>query len=141
MPASTDDLQHRRLQLRDQLLVTGPEHCDMDHWFDDNRAEPGAYSLTDAASFDIEACGTTACLAGHGALIMVREGVNIWDDETGGINQVADHYGLNSSAFWFSLWPDINVGDFNLGDEYRRTGSEWEALIGYLDVLIKGESE
>jgi len=139
-------LNERRIQLRDQLLIHGPEKTDMLHWFTraDTPARP--WMTDDIRLIDIEECGTTACLAGHGALVMLPEVAATPFD-------VAKHFGVDSNAFFHEHWKRINVGsDFNMRREYNRqrrldSGKgtvqrcRWRTLISYLDALIKRDAE
>lgn len=73
--------KHRLEQLIAQLRNVGPEHFNQGWWLDEGEGINGRYDLcVDVASsvlidFDINACGATACLAGHGALVMAHAGV------------------------------------------------------------------
>lgn len=142
-------LTERRIKLRDQLLRTGPEHMNMAAWFKQDDFE---VSLDNACIIDIEACGTTGCLAGHGAIIMAEQGVMV---PCFGQDKIIDYFGLTNWAFYRESWQSVAVGDFNMAAEYDRIAAadgrdgrftatrqarEWETLISYLDVLIKGET-
>ena len=80
------ELRMRRLgELRDQLLKTGPEHFDQDSWFSRPEYEwttermctafdsDGGLDVEQLAEFPIDQCGATACLAGHGAILMASQ--------------------------------------------------------------------
>lgn len=137
-------LTERRIKLRDQVLMKGPEHFDMDDWFIESDGEEGAdcMTLNMAGDIDIESCGTTACLAGHGALVMneQKQHIECADD-------VAWYFGLDSSAFYVCSWSSIQVGDWNMYDAYVHNKedneylrAQWITVIEYLDQLIKQDS-
>ena len=143
MTIDHDTLTERRIALRDHILRAGPEHTAMSTWFDSSDLRSiddfSHHELGWAATLDINACGTTACLAGHGALLMLPQTVN----DPG---EVAAHFDLDDAAFDTGTWWYVDLADdTSLGDErerHRRDGyppavANWRALIAYLDDLIK----
>jgi len=151
------EMTERRIRLRDQLLVAGPDHTDMRNWFtipdgssaerwddpdldDDERAAYDGRGIDWAPVVNFDACGTAACLAGHGAYLMLPDVVN--DPAF-----VAEMFGLDEEAFGVTTWDLVGWRDFNLGAEYDarlRAGdtdrvAQWGALVAYLDHLIKEE--
>jgi hypothetical protein len=124
--------------------MAGPEHFDMNDWF---VKDGESYCPSEGEAFDIESCGTAACLAGHGAMLIKEANLAIVDPYL-----IANYYGIEYEAFYPGSWYDVNVDDFNLRVEADRLANgpswqaedreriEWEAVIAYLDALIKRDA-
>lgn len=132
-----DQLTQRRQDLRDQILMHGPEKFDMAAWA---RTRAGTKNMKETWAVceivrhvDINDCGTTCCLAGHGALV-IGEASKAMEP-----HQVAQYFGLPYDAFYFGNWHDIKMGDGTLRDVWNETRSQWETILAYLDDLIKSE--
>jgi len=141
----SDDITERRLALRDQLLTTGPEHCDMGTWFHIESNPRDGFALCDAPAIDIDACGTTACLAGHAALLLDRVGVHVCGEA-----DIARWFGLEHDAFYRPKWYAVYVDDDSndtlqnvyvtaVEDGATERVAEWTTLLAYLDHLIKSD--
>lgn len=122
-------LRGRRQDLRDAIWTHGPEHFDMSSWVNG----PGLNSIEEAAAADLTQCGTTCCIAGHGARLM---GGAEWDVA------VAEHFGLPLTLFHRSAWSDVRFKDGYLATEIQLDGhwtptDEWAKALDYLDWLIK----
>lgn len=128
MSAVTSTQLARLVELRDQILLTGPEHFAMksyvhipgtNAWFLDDFLDEAARLLP--ADTSRWTCGTTACLAGHGAVIMKRHGRTALDAAT-----VARYFGLEEGMFYED------------GGLFRDDPQdEWEAVLAKLGDIIK----
>lgn len=119
-------------KLRDAVARHGPEHFDMDWWFND---EGGPLTIEDVDTIDISRCGTTACMAGHAALLMGREDVE--GDVFQG-SDVARWLGIPSQGiFHVETWPlfvELHLDNsVNLSFE---PASEHEDALALLDGII-----
>ena len=150
---TTETLRHRRQDLRDAIWQHGPEHFNMSAWYSAGRGEDYCDGLLpEVDHFDIQACGTTACAAGHGFIIMADAG--LVDDvryHADAVERVHEYFGLPSSLFYMDQWQWVVVDqDRTLADIYneRRDANAdepegalvWSVVIGYLDGLIKGDA-
>jgi len=135
--------QLRRLQtLRDQVWTTGPEHLNLNSYFD---TKGKCYDVTEInAGFlaKITKCGTTACFAGHAALAMFTLGQNPHSTWTGTLEYLRNYFGIDGYDMFGSshhCWP---VPLFDRVEAYRRDGDEsntaqWRVLVEHLDERIK----
>ena len=137
----TTQILARQQRLLDQLVNTGPEHFDQEQWFafdhyvEDETGKP-TMSCTEVSDqfseseFGVEPsmigqikfndCGTSACLAGHGAVVMARAAKR-GDVEIAGLTpgMVADYFHITTSWFdsslpsshpaaeWMDEWDDV----------------------------------
>lgn len=140
---TADVLTARRQDLRDQIWSHGPEHFDMAHWVANKEAlDFGMVEEVDR--FNINDCGTTACMAGHGAILMQAAGIAVKRTDV-----VTDYFGLDPLAFRIYNWYRIPVGDTTMADLYdghlASSGdprlSEWVTVLDYLGHLIKDDGE
>lgn len=142
-----DVLTSRRTALRDRLE---PGTFDMTRWF------ASGFTLC-PADVNVQDCGTTGCVAGHGALEMHARGVLIErrpgdhdrQIEVDGVTHVAEYFGLPILAFFRQRWDDVRLSDgrtladvrgaLSDDDDYRwfDRALDREAVIEYLDDLIK----
>jgi hypothetical protein len=103
------------------IVSYGPEHFDMSIW--ENSKLPVGLPFS---RLDLSACGTTACLAGHGAVLMSLAGIpmsyatfNPCLGEKGFWSVVAKHYGIDEGLFTISGWKEFSIGDRNMRDVYH----------------------
>lgn len=145
---SADTLRARRQDLRDAIWTAGPEHFDMTLWFAQTTecGDRHDAALWQTGAIDITACGTTACIWGHGALIMAAAGETISNDHLEASGQVAAYFGLPAHEDGFAdltskrFWRNVPFGDGTLADHRATVDNDWTAVLDYLDALIKGES-
>ena len=67
--------QRERLQLLGRVIQAHEDNFDMQHWsrYIDELARPHAGDVADVLDTDLEACGSSACLAGWGYAIFHKE--------------------------------------------------------------------
>ena len=109
----TQQLMLYRERLRDlahQLRVAGPQHFHQASWFvgdpDGDGEDPNldhATPTSEIASFDVHNCGASACLAGHGAIVMTRSRTPI--GSTMDKYDVSEYFGLPLDWFAGDLGP------------------------------------
>lgn len=162
----------RRQRLRDRIFEYGPEHFDMENWFRVNYEDENADeyydtpSLQDAFNINIDSCGTTGCLAGHGMLDLVLNdpealagylsGIEDDNDLENRLSGVSgrniefvlvqyydfprDDTGINTPWFYHERWPDwAKVRFGNLwASGMGNSSAEWMTVIWMLDNLIAG---
>jgi hypothetical protein len=154
------ELRQRRQDLRDAIWLNGPAHFNMNTWFN-NGQHVEDFDLADATKVHINTCGTTACIAGTAALVLLDTKAVDRDewahmDHESAENYITDYFGLHVDLFITSWWHHFVMGEDqlvfdptddqeSLGHRYRHYLSqdmpahvaEWHAAVDYLDSLIK----
>ncbi len=66
-----------------------------------------------------EECGTAACVAGTGAMLMPRKirPALTFEDIAASDEQIADYYGLKTKAFYKVYWPKSLQTEYDLGTQ------------------------
>lgn len=122
-------LMERRLLVRDSVFKHGPARFDMAYWFITGHGT-GDAEVDAAASIDIDACGTTGCIAGHVALVALAAGCRVYNP-----HQASDWLGIEREGldghhpFSCTYWPT------EMEDEPDKQGT-FDAVVDWLDDLI-----
>jgi len=129
--------------LRDAVWMHGPEHFDMSSWYNVHGQNASVINDIDKCDrIDIRDCGTTACLAGHGAIVALKK----YDTKMNYPSNVAEFFGLPYNLFFTSGWDALQFEDGTLSDHFVALYVEgadhpdWQAAIDYLDLLVKKEA-
>lgn len=140
--------QRRRLELlRDQMRRLGVQHFDQGNWFSQFHGHHSVSRLNETfyegidkhdlirADFDISNCGAAACLAGHGAIVMLNQ-PGVTDCSR---FDVAEYFGIPQGWFDSRLHSDHPYDE--LSDRiYQATEDEqlgyWVAQLAGVSCLI-----
>ena len=132
-----------RKRVAESIRKHGPEHFDMENWGRNaygerlslfNIARPQSSPMV---AFDITACGTAACLAGHA--LLVDPGLFGWH----GLEDIAKALGLPWDAFFAYEWNAVSLGSGTMADYCYNRMDEGEDLntARWLTVLAKLEEQ
>jgi hypothetical protein len=140
--------------LRDAVFMHGPEHFYMHAWFCEPNDEGQMGNSDPYTPVDLTRCGTAACLAGHGAVVMTQQGLMDRQRlDLGWMQDVANYFELPMEAFHTSDWHKIVLSDgTTLEERYNREQLDgvlpllertmyvqWTSMLDYLDDRIKQE--
>ncbi len=155
MIVSHSTLIERRNRLINRIQKAGPEHFDMTYWYSIKMPERVKFIDLDAYKLLTEeqnenACGWTACFAGHGLLEIIESDNDIVESARTAVYErlVETYFGLpdNRDEFYttYYVWPEVMKNAFNtaIGNrEYSAVpyedvkAAELYAVITYLKYL------
>ncbi len=139
-------ISSRRRKLLRQLRRLGPEHFDQGNWFSEIGGSLESYNMdndtvgiarTTIGKIDIVDCGSTACLAGHGAIIMAKD--DAVDDEYISDESVAEYFEIDKGWFDSLIGPDHPGSDVHylLTEAGLFEEADWVAQVYALKQLIE----
>jgi hypothetical protein len=117
------EVNDRRLRTIQAMLTAGPEHFNIKEWYKTADIESGGLhqlsELVITKSFDAEACGTTACLAGWAIIANPYIGEEVIEYEQEAIDVVCEALDVNYRLFYREYWglmEDLHIIE---DDDYR----------------------